>query len=168
MSELFSACECIIIRHRKENLNKCSLRYVELHEPRGFLFYRYPNDLALSTLEFPQGAFLLHMEGELLRPSIDGPMVVLDGTWRYADRMYRALPCVQKIPKYRLPPGWRTAYPRRQEDCLDPEHGLSSLEAIFAASVLLGKDTTRLLDGYYWKDLFLEKNKNVIKDYTLL
>jgi pre-rRNA-processing protein TSR3 len=56
-------------------------------------------------------------------------------------------------------PGYiKTAYPRRQDSCDDPERGLASLEALFIAYTLLERDTTGLFDHYYWKDDFFKIN----------
>jgi pre-rRNA-processing protein TSR3 len=35
---------------------------------------------------------------------------------------------------------------------------LASIEAIYIAYWILGRDVTGLLDNYHWKDLFLQKN----------
>ncbi len=57
-----------------------------------------------------------------------------------------------------LPSGYRTAYPRKQTGCPDPESGLSSIEAIYLAHRILGREDEGLMSGYYWKDLFFEIN----------
>jgi pre-rRNA-processing protein TSR3 len=89
----------------------------------------------------------------------------LDGTWRYAEKMFKQIKSPEKLVLRSLPETVRTAYPRRQEDCLDPERGLSSIEAIYVAYTILGRETKGLLDGYYWKDLFIEKNKVLLDFY---
>ena len=54
--------------------------------------------------------------------------------------------------------GLKTAYPREQGDCVDPEPGLASIEALFIAYRLLGYSTEGLLDYYYWKEKFIKIN----------
>ena len=66
------------------------------------------------------------------------------------------------IEKRCIPGGFRTAYPRRQNDCPNPEEGLASIEALYIAYILMGRDPTGLLDNYHWKDLFLEKNRKLL------
>ena len=41
---------------------------------------------------------------------------------------------------------------------LPPAVGLATIEAIYAAYRVLGRDTTGLLDGYHWAEPFLELN----------
>jgi pre-rRNA-processing protein TSR3 len=65
-----------------------------------------------------------------------------------------------------VPSCFETAYPRRQPDCPDPSKGLASIEALYLAYVILGKPPTGLLDNYYWKELFLEKNKSALLSFA--
>ncbi len=85
-------------------------------------------------------------------------LFILDATWRYAEVMAKQIqsdlrPCIRRS----LPENIRTAYPRRQYDCLNPERGLASIEAIYVAYHLMGRDTSGLLDLYHWKSEFLTK-----------
>jgi len=157
--------DIIIIRHRKENLKKCSLRPVELSEPERLQFYTYPRDFSKSEVFFPKNAALLHIKGKELDSTMKRPLILLDGTWRYSEVMYTMIPSIQTLPTFSLPVDWRTAYPRRQEDCDDPTRGLASIEALYIACLITQRDTNGLLDGYYWKESFLELNKNLIKKY---
>lgn len=144
----------LIVRHRRENLKKCSLRGLENRSDLQFL--TYPKD------EMPQfgGYLMLTMDEAPVLSSADSksPILLLDATWRWADTMVKNLNLSRVIPR-RLPEGIVTAYPRRQEDCVDPEKGLASVEALFVAYKVLGWDTKGLLDHYYWKSAFLEKNQ---------
>lgn len=147
----------IILRHKRENLKKCSLRGLETRED--FQFFSYP-DPVLPDLT---GYLLLSMEGKPLstEDSAKG-LLILDGTWRYAEKMFQNVPAIQALETRSLPAGFRTAYPRKQEDCAEPERGLASIEAIFLAYHLLGRSTEGLLDGYHWKTQFLEKNPSLL------
>ena len=197
----------IIWRHHKENLKKCSLRGLEIRPD--FNFFSYPNNALPDLTNY----ILLDINGA---PLDEGDshrgLLILDGTWRYANKMLERVnqlpgsyqPLVENshfdrakapglndrkspqisnigrltivqprelsrgrngdfqlepgIVRRRIPEHFRTAYPRRQDDCADPERGLSSIEAIYISYHILGRDTSHLLDNYHWKDLFLQKN----------
>lgn len=141
----------IILRHRKENLKKCSLSGLA---PRNDVqLYTYPS-AALPDLS---SHLLLTLDAPPLGKDDDHlGIVLLDATWRYAQQMQRQLrlpPTLRSIPS-----GYRTAYPRRQNGCSDPERGLASIEALFLAYHILGRDTRGLLTHYYWGEPFLQKN----------
>ena len=150
----------VVIRHRKENLKKCSLRGLEKRPD--FLFFTYPECLTKGMMPDLRDCFLLDIDGEELSSADQGPCVILDGTWRYALVMRRQIQPLQECKRRRLPNAWKTAYPRCQTECSDQERGLASIEAIYAASVLTGRSTEGLLDLYYWKDAFLEKNRDLL------
>ena len=151
----------VIIRHRKENLKKCSLRGLEGRE--GFLFLRYPECLE-GVFPSVEGCILLDVDGSELVPTDQEPLILLDATWKYATQMRNNIPQLAECQRRRLPDTWRTAYPRYQTGCSDPERGLASIEALYVASLITGRSTDGLLDGYYWKDQFLEKNNPFLDD----
>lgn len=137
----------IIWRHRRENLKKCSLRGLERREELSF--YTYPNE-PLPSLD---GFLLLTIDAPpLTRADSHFGLLLLDGTWRYAERMERQLPPCERRS---LPPISQTAYPRRQEECPDPSRGLASVEALYLAYSILGWDVEGLLDHYHWREEFL-------------
>ena len=88
-------------------------------------------------------------------------LFILDSTWRYAEKMLKFVEKDHVILRRSIPFHFRTAYPRRQEDCIDPDRGLASIEAIYLAYRLLGRDVSGLLDTYHWKDQFLKLNNNL-------
>lgn len=146
--------ETIVLRHRRENLRKCSLRGLETRED--FRFYTYPRQ------ELPplSGYILLCLDAPpLTKEDAALGLLILDGTWRYAETMYRYVTHKQEWILRSLPQDWKTAYPRRQEDCSAPGRGLASIEAIYASYSILGRDTAGLLDGYHWKEPFLAQNR---------
>ncbi len=139
----------LILRHRKENLKKCSLR--GLKEREGFHFYSYPLTESLPDLAH---YVILSIEGPLLAETdAKYGLLLIDGTWRHAAKMQKILP--SSLKRRSLPCHFRTAYPRRQEDCSDPIRGLASIEALYIAYQVLQRDTSELLDHYYWKEPFL-------------
>jgi pre-rRNA-processing protein TSR3 len=145
----------IVVRHKKENLKKCSLRGLELHPD--FIFLTYPKD-SLPPLD---GYLLLAVDAPplTLEDNLRG-LLVLDGTWRYAEKMTNYVYSHVRLEKRSLPFGFKTAYPRRQEDCSNPDQGLASIEAIYLAYHLLGRTTIGLLDHYHWKEHFLQINQS--------
>ena len=150
----------LILRHRKENLKKCSLRGLETKKDIQFL--RYPTEKLPSL----KGYILLSMEGEVLsKKDADQGILLLDGTWRYATKMHffvTSHSASSDLVIRTLPKNLRTAYPRRQEDCLDPSRGLASIEALAAAYALLGREFLPLLDHYHWKNEFLNLNRDLL------
>lgn len=141
----------VILRHRRENLKKCSLVGLE-HHP-GLIFYTYPVD----ALPDYSGFLLLKVGAPPLTLHDRGRnLFLIDGTWRLAQVMEKQLPWALEARS--LPTGYKTAYPRRQTECPDPEAGLSSVEALFIAHRLLERSTENLLDRYHWRELFLQIN----------
>lgn len=142
-----------ILRHRKENLKKCSLRGLESREDLHFL--TYPTD----PIPFIQKGILLDLQAPLLSKEDRGhSFFLIDGTWKHAAVMSRQLPYPEKWVRRSLPSEFRTAYPRKQTDCIAPERGLASVEALYIAHLILGYETRGLLDHYYWKKEFLMLN----------
>ncbi|CUI17193.1 conserved hypothetical protein [Candidatus Protochlamydia naegleriophila] len=144
----------VVIRHRLENLKKCSLRGLESRSD--FIFLTYP----YKSLPDLSGYIILAVDAPPL--SVDDAkrgLLVLDATWRYAEKMMKPL---HQQPQYiyrSLPHHYRTAYPRCQHDCPDPERGLASIEAIYLSYLLMGRSVEGLLDRYYWKEQFLRINQ---------
>ncbi|MCH9609420.1 MAG: hypothetical protein S4CHLAM45_05610 [Chlamydiales bacterium] len=137
----------IIIRHRKENLKKCSLRHLE--EDPSLHFLRYPLQKPPSF----EGYLLLKVDAPVLTSEDrDFGLLLLDGTWRLAKKMDDSL-SLPLTPRS-LPSTIKTAYPRKQ----DVAGGLASIEALYVAHLILGRPYEHLLDYYYWKEPFLEKN----------
>lgn len=143
----------LILRHRKENLKKCSLRGLEGREDCCFLKYPFES---LPPLDH---YVMLVMEGAppLTLEDKNKGIFLLDSTWRYLPKMIAAVDKVAFVEKRVLPGHFQTAYPRTQEDCEDPRRGLSSLEALYIAYKILGRSTEGLLDHYHWKDQFLNQ-----------
>ncbi len=133
----------IVLRHRKENLKKCSLSGLEGRSD--FKFFTYPT----QSLPPLTGYVRLSPEGPCLTPEdTECGLLLIDATWRYAEVMTRQVSTT--IPTRSLP-YIPTAYPRRQ----DQEGGLASIEALYLAYHLLGRDTDGLLDNYHWAEKFL-------------
>lgn len=142
-----------VLRHRRENLKKCSLRGLESRSD--FRFYTYPSAVLPDLSNF----VMLALDGPPLSPAdSDKGLFILDATWRYAEKMMRFVDPQAVMERRSIPRNFKTAYPRRQDDCPFPEYGLASIEAIYIAYLQMGRDATGLLDNYYWKNEFLRIN----------
>ncbi|KKL49693.1 hypothetical protein LCGC14_2312950, partial [marine sediment metagenome] len=147
----------IIIRHKKENLKKCSLKGLEKRED--ISFFTYP--LSTYSKSFPSldltNYVLLEMNAkELTKEDQNKGLLLIDSTWKYVDRILKILP--ENIEKRSLPKNYLTAYPRKQTLCPDPIRGLASIEALYLAYLITKRDASGLLDNYYWKEKFLKIN----------
>ena len=93
----------------------------------------------------------------------DKDMIILDMNWTNAMRFMKHVPAdVEKrsIAKF------KEAYPKTNPTSNRPEGGLMSVEAMFAAKLMMtGEADESLLDGYYFKNKFLEQNKKLIEKF---
>ena len=142
----------ILVVHPKERRSKCSLE--PLRNRPGFDFWTFPGQGDQPLDQYVR----LGMGGPLIGPDdADQGLLILDGTWRLVAKME---PDYTKLPVRSLPP-LQTAYPRRSKTFDDPDHGLASIEALFAAYHLMGRPTDGLLDHYRWANQFLAANSNL-------
>lgn len=139
----------VIVVHPKERRSKCS---VEPLRPRDdFLFYTFPEPVTQPL----EGYIRLGLGGEILTSAdADQGLFVLDGTWKLAARME---PTFADIPIRTLPPV-QTAYPRVSKVFDDPTGGLATVEAVYAALKIMGRNVDGILDKYHWKHEFLKLN----------
>lgn len=145
-----------VLRHKRENLKKCSLRGLESRED--FQFFKYP----FESLPDLSHYIVLSVDAPpLTRDDADKGIFLIDSTWRYAKTIESVMEKKMVIEKRSLPGDYRTAYPRKQDDCSDPERGLASIEALYIAYRLLGRDPTGLLINYHWEEEFLKKNEHL-------
>jgi len=137
-----------VIRHAKERIAKCSLRF--LHDRPEMTFLRAKPGFTFDATGFT----LLAVDAPPLSAADAGrPLLLLDSTWRWLPQL---LACVRGEPVLRsIPGGLKTAYPRASKVFEDPAAGLASIEALYVARKLLGDDDVSLLDGYHWKAQFL-------------
>jgi pre-rRNA-processing protein TSR3 len=139
----------VIVRHTHENPRKCSV--LPLRGRRDIVLLNYP----LAVKPPLDGYVRLAAEGPELSPAdAASGLLLLDSSWRWADKMTRDF---LDVPPRSLH-GWRTAYPRVSRRGTDPENGLASVEALFAAYRILGRPTVGMLDHYRWAEEFLRVN----------
>lgn len=140
-----------ILRHRKERISKCSLRGLESRVDMRFFTYPLKDPIPSLTRHI-----VLTLDAPVLsKEDGDKGIFLIDGTWRYAEKMLASLPIPYE--KRSLPPA-KTAYPRKQTGCSNPKRGLASIEALYLAYVLLGRETEGLLDSYLFREEFLRRN----------
>lgn len=145
--------DTIIVVHPNERRSKCSVE--PLRERSGFTFWTYPH----KEPEQLTGYVRLGLGGPLITPDdAHKGLVLLDGTWRWAEKMEQQY---IELPVRSLPP-WQTAYPRVSKVYADPQAGLATIEALFAAYTAMSRDTSGLLDHYYWKEQFLNLNQSFL------
>ena len=145
--------EILILRDPRESMKKCSLTPLRGHERVRFVNYHPERRLAAD------GFLLLHAEGEELTERDAGrPLLLLDCAWR---RVPQLLGTVDGELVRRRLPRLVTAYPRKSTVFEDPDQGLASVEALFAATAVLGEPDRTLLVGYRWASAFLEANPSL-------
>ena len=163
----------VIVRHPKERRSKCSLQ--PLRTLPGFTFYNARPSFTYDAT----GHLLLAMGAPVISPAdawleddepvgdlppadltVDAagrrirPVLLLDSTWRLLPGMRNKIQ--GQVLERSLPSTLRTAYPRISKMTEDPEEGLASIEALYAALYLLGFNEPSLLDQYLWKEPFLQ------------
>ena len=142
--------DVLILRDPRESTRKCSL--TPLRGKPGVRFVAYHRDKHIEAGE----RVLLHPDGEPLSPADGGRgLLLVDCSWRRLDSL---LITVDGDPPRRSLPELTTAYPRRSRTFEDPARGLASIEALYAALVLLGRPTRGILSGYLWAGEFLAAN----------
>jgi len=139
-----------VIRHPKERISKCSLRF--LHGRPEMTFLRAKPGWRFDATGFT----LLAVDAPPLSPDDAGrPLLLLDSTWRWLPQL---MACLHGEPVRRsIPGGLETAYPRTSKVFEDPAGGLASIEALYVARRLLGDEDASLLEGYHWREAFLRQ-----------
>ncbi len=142
--------DVLILRDPRESERKCSLTPL-----RGVEGIRFVNHVPGRTLA-AEGRIQLTPEApELTLADAGRGLLLVDSNWRRAPRLREAL--VGDFLPRSLPP-LKTAYPRMSQVFVDPEQGLASVEALYAALALLGEPRPDLLEEYRWGAEFLAQN----------
>src|SRR5262245_31872514 len=122
--------QTLIVRHPRENSRKCSIW--PLRSRSDFVMLRYP----VKRRPDMRGYVRLAAEGpELSAADADQGLLLLDGSWHWAETMTRDF---LDVPPRSLH-GYRTAYPRVSKQGTDPHNGLASIEALVIAYHILGR-----------------------------
>jgi len=146
----------LIIIRRGESRAKCTIQ--PLRGTPGLTFMPYPlrqkPDLSQHLLLAPDAPVLTLADA-------GRPLLLLDANWRHAEKIRKT---VEPVEARSIPPDWKTAYPRRSKMHEDPDTGLATVEALFAAGCILGHRDDSLLRFYSWKDVFLKLNRERLPD----
>jgi pre-rRNA-processing protein TSR3 len=145
----------LIVVRRGENRAKCTIQ--PLRGTPGLDFLAYP---LAATPTLSRHLLLAPGAPPLTAADAGRPLLLLDANWRHAPAMRRAIGPVEARA---IPPGWRTAYPRRSKTHADPADGLATVEALFAAFCVLGCRDDSLLRYYPWRTAFLDLNRSVLE-----
>ncbi len=142
--------QILVLRDPREAWARCSLRPLRGRADIRFVTWT-------ERLELEAGPrVLLAPDAPVLGPADLGlGLFVVDCSWRRLPLIGRAV--TDAPPRRSLPP-LRTAYPRRSRTFPDPDTGLATVEALFAAGVLLGRRDPSLLEGYHFAERFLALN----------
>ena len=153
-----------ILMDKRENPRKCTIAPLKDRADFHIRYFSHGRKISAFT-----ATTLLHVEGELIQKAKSDDTVqlaVIDCNWRKVPSTLQrvALP----LPKLvRIPEGFVTAYPRANKEGKDPEHGLATIEALFLAAAFFGNWDESLLEKYYFKDLFLQKNSEMFREHGL-
>lgn len=140
-----------VIRHHRENLKKCSMRGLEGRE--NFQFFKAKDNFSFDA----SGMILLEIGApEISERDAGLPLLLLDSTWRLLPNLRNRI-YGNFIPRS-LPSNIKTAYPRISKTFDDPNGGLATIEALYAALRLSGTTDDSILDGYFFKSEFLKIN----------
>ncbi len=139
----------LILRDRRERKERCTIWPLREHPAVRIVQHpwKQPPDLTNYVL-------LWHEGPELSGEDADKGLLLVDGSWRWAQKL--SLPLLE-MPKRSLR-GIRTAYPRSSKLFEDPDGGLATVEALYAAHHILSRDIKGFLDSYYWAEGFLQSN----------
>jgi len=112
------------------------------------------------------GCVLLHPEGvELSDADKDKDIILVDAHWKKALKIVKHLEENYKFERRGIT-GFSTAFPRTNGLNGDPVNGLRSCECLWVVKFLLGERDDSLLDGYYFRENFLERNKEKIESFS--
>jgi len=142
--------DILILHDPREPAKKCSL--TPLRGMGGVRFVAMSGDQ-----RFEVGRRIwLHPDGDELTPADRGlGLLLIDCTWRRLAKLSKRVD--GELVRRRLPK-LVTAYPRRSKLTPDPEHGLASVEALYAAIAILDGPRPEFLAQYRWAPGFLAAN----------
>jgi pre-rRNA-processing protein TSR3 len=155
-----------IIVDSGETPNKCTI--APLSYRSDFHLFDVWGEGPLGPLSAP---ILLHHEGacltEIRNTSKMAPALAsVDCVWRRLPKLINRIEWINdsKPILVKIPPGFKTVYPRTGRPNADPSEGLATIEAIFIATSLLGNWDPTLLAHYYFGREFVELNANRFLD----
>jgi pre-rRNA-processing protein TSR3 len=149
----------------RESRRKCSI--YPLRQRSDLLFFESHLHAQQAQETFSPDYLLLHVDGTPLgTQDAWSPLVIVDSSWRRAS-LLSSLPLLQRLPKRSLS-GFVTAYPRVSKVYEMPEIGLASIEALYLAQLIQGREDDQLLAFYHWREQFLAANAAAILPWRQL
>ncbi|MEM7457340.1 MAG: tRNA-uridine aminocarboxypropyltransferase [Planctomycetota bacterium] len=137
--------DVLIIQDRREHFHAFNTaRIVDAALSRSQLVVGRQEELIKRTLPLKPGAGVLFpgpeakLISELAPEERPEQLVVLDGTWHHAKQLFRKLPPLQNLPRYRIDPEQPGNYRIRKEP---NEKALSTIEATVEAMRALEPET---------------------------
>ena len=145
--------DILIVRDPREPTKKCSLTPLRGMDGVHFISLRGGRrvDAGRRIWLHPDGA-------ELSLADRGNDLLLIDCAWRKLPALAKAIDG-ELLPR-RLPK-LVTAYPRRSKVAVDPEDGLASVEALYAAVALLDGPRPEFLAKYHWAADFLAANPDL-------
>ncbi|MCA9218187.1 MAG: DTW domain-containing protein [Planctomycetales bacterium] len=136
--------EILILQHSRERNHPFNTARI-LHRAlaKSELFVGYPRELSSTTLPILDNAGLLYPSNDATDlASLDTisqlkQLVVIDGTWHHAKTIFRDVPAIQRLPRFKISPSSPGQYRIRREP---NSQSLSTLEATAAALKALEPD----------------------------
>ncbi len=142
--------DVLILRDPRESKRKCSLTPIA-----GLAGVRVVEYHGRRRLDAGERVFLSPEGEELSEKDRGRGLFLVDCAWRKVGAL---LATVDGVLHPRRLSRLSTAYPRKSKTFADPAQGLASIEALFAATVILGEPRPDLLEGYRWRAEFLDAN----------
>ncbi|SMP75571.1 conserved hypothetical protein [Neorhodopirellula lusitana] len=149
--------DVLIMQHRRERshpFNTARIVSQSLQKCRVMVAYNHELAERFATMPLHDNVGLLYpgddakLLSDLAPSERPQQLVVIDGTWHHAKTLFRDIPRLQTLPRYRLAPSEPGRYRIRREP---NEHALSTLEATVAALSAIEPDTPgfdRLVDVF--------------------
>jgi len=154
----------IVVDHTEKS-KQCTI--LPLRDREDFKITRFratnpPRKLSSDILLHPDGISL----AELRSPDSITKIAALDCIWRRLNTILNHT--LEPHPKFvSIPPGFLTAYPRKDKHGDDPSAGFATIEALFITAAFLGTWDLTLLEKYYFGEKFLEINAEAFSKYRL-
>ena len=145
--------DVLIVHDPREPKHKCSVAPL-----RGMEGVRFASLRGETRIDAGRRIWL-HPDGDEIGPEDRGiGLLLIDCIWRRVATLSKRID--GELLRRRLPE-LITAYPRRSKLTPDPEHGLASVEALYAAIALLEGPRPALLTHYRWASEFLAANPSL-------
>ncbi len=161
----------IIISRGEKMEKKCTLFPLRARHDFSFRTKKNPGKFEThSILLFPDGEVLTAKLADEIKKQISAAkdekgkikldIVLIDSRWKKTKGILESLPPMKRVSLE----GYITGAKRKDPP---PFGGLASIEALFVASLLLGKPDLTLLSNYHFRDSFLMLNEQRLSNYRV-